>query len=194
LKFFQRKISTLSDEEVLARYQKKGDKKWVGVLFERYAHLVFGVCMKYLKNTHHAEEATQILFEKLISKLRDQDVKNFRGWLHTVSKNECLMILRKNKPEELELKEQILSEPVESGQAQLREVKLTKLESAINTLKPDQKECIKLFYLEEKSYKQIEESTAYTLKEVKSHIQNGKRNLKLTLEKEHEFASSQEKS
>ncbi|MFZ6050519.1 RNA polymerase sigma factor [Halocola ammonii] len=194
MKFFQRKISSLSDEDVLARYQNTGDKKWVGVLFDRYAHLVFGVGMKYLKDQHRAEEAMQNLFEKLMSKLKDQDVKNFRGWLHTVARNECLMILRKKGPVTTQVEESLLSVPEESEQPLLKEAKLEKLEAAIISLKPDQQKCIRLFYLEEKSYRQIVESTDFTLKEVKSHIQNGKRNLKNALENEEEFTSPGGKS
>lgn len=194
MKFFQRKISNLSDEELLARYQKQDNKKWVGVLFDRYAHLVFGVCMKYLKDQHRAEEAMQNLFEKLISKLKDQDVKNFRGWLHTVARNECLMILRKKGPVTTQVEESLLSVTEESDQPLIKEARLEKLELAIESLKPDQQRCIRLFYLEEKSYRQIVESTDFTLKEVKSHIQNGKRNLKNALENEEEFTSSEGKS
>jgi RNA polymerase sigma factor (sigma-70 family) len=56
------------------------------------------------------------------------------------------------------------------------------LKKCIDQLKDEQKECIKLFYLEEKCYQEIAESTSYELKKVKSYIQNGKRNLRICMD------------
>lgn len=184
MKFFTRKISSLSDEEILKRYRKDGSKKWVGVLFNRYVHLVFGVCLKYLKDEHRADEATQSLFEKLIAKLRKHEINYFKGWLHAVVRNHCMMILRKSNHQTEELDEVHLQVHDDTEPAELKEVQLQKLEAAITTLKTDQAKCIDMFYLREMSYRQIVDETSYSLKEVKSHIQNGKRNLKIALEKE----------
>jgi RNA polymerase sigma-70 factor (ECF subfamily) len=57
------------------------------------------------------------------------------------------------------------------------------LEEAIQELSEEQKLCVNLFYLQKKSYQQITDRTGFTLMQVKSYIQNGKRNLKIILEK-----------
>jgi RNA polymerase sigma-70 factor (ECF subfamily) len=57
------------------------------------------------------------------------------------------------------------------------------LEKCIETLGDEQKQCVKLFYLQEKCYKEITESTGFDMNKVKSYIQNGKRNLKICMEK-----------
>lgn len=186
--FFKKDISKLSDADLLQRYRNEGKSVWLGELYNRYSHLVFGVCLKYLKNQDEARDATLAIFEKLIDSLLVQDVLAFQAWLHRVSRNHCLMILRSQKQtqtrhqsymrlvvdEELDTAEEILL-------TEWKEAELNKLEGAIESLNSEQKECVKLFYLQEKSYKEITESTGYSLGEVKSYIQNGKRNLRLMM-------------
>ena len=65
----------------------------------------------------------------------------------------------------------------------LKEVKLQQLEEGITKLNSEQKICVELFYLQNKSYVEVAEITGYELNQVKSYIQNGKRNLKIYLEK-----------
>ena len=160
------------------------------MLFNRHAHLVFGVCMKYLKNEAEAKDATLDIFETLITKLRDQKIQRFPAWLHTVSRNHCLMILRKQKSNGLEVDLSGLEESADhSEETILRETKLDVLEKTIEHLKPEQQQCVKAFYLEKQSYQQIADRFGFSAKEVKSHIQNGKRNLKIQLEQHHAFRS-----
>ena len=178
-----------SDLELVARYRKEQDMKDVGELFQRYTHLVYAVCMKYLKDEAACKDAVMEIFEKLIIDLKTHEVKNFKAWLHTVTRNHCLMQLRKAqsqlKKEEAYKKE----EPgfVESGEelhlnaANPQEMQLTHLEQALENLKPEQKKCVELFYLQEKCYHEVAAVTGYTLKQVKSYIQNGKRNLKIAM-------------
>jgi len=60
--------------------------------------------------------------------------------------------------------------------------KTMKLKEAMTSLNREQGLCVTLFYLEEKSYKEVVEITGFSSNQVKSYIQNGKRNLKLYLE------------
>ena len=55
--------------------------------------------------------------------------------------------------------------------------------TSLEELNPEQKQCLILFYLEKKSYQEISENTGFSLMQVKSYIQNGKRNLKILLDK-----------
>lgn len=186
---FGKKRSKLSDEELIQKYRRDHRKQWVGELFNRHAHLVFGVCLKYMKNESDAKDATLTLFEKLLSDLKSKDIEKFRHWIYVVTRNHCLMILRKRSADNRNFQALNGNEDPESETAEvvLRETKLTRLEEAMETLKDEQRQCVQLFYLEKKCYKQIAETTGFSEKQVKSFIQNGKRNLKIKLLEHDEF-------
>lgn len=146
-------------------------------------HLVYGLCLKYLKSSADSQDAVMSIYEKISQSLLSTEVQHFKSWLYMVSKNYCLMELRKSNPEKTG------DVFMESDAAMhlndtddLLEGKLTALEECIEGLKDDQKECVKLFFLSKKSYQEVNEATGINLKKVKSNIQNGKRNLKICLE------------
>ncbi|MEO0404127.1 MAG: sigma-70 family RNA polymerase sigma factor [Bacteroidota bacterium] len=179
---FRRKdISSFTDETLLDLYQKEKKSKYLGVLFQRYTHLCVGTAMKYMRNKLDAEDVVMTVFEKLTQELHKKEVQHFKSYLYVSIRNQCLMILRKEKKEiSSELLEEVHWED-EGGFDPEKEAQLNQLESAIQQLSADQAKCVELFYLKQMSYRQIEESTSYTLKEVKSHIQNGKRNLSIRM-------------
>ena len=187
-------LKNLSDAELISLYKKSGTHSIIGELYERYTHLVFGVCLKYLKHHEDASDASIEIFEQLLTKLKSHEVSNFKSWLYTVSKNHCLMSLRKGK-NHMELHDDV-SEIVESSSdlhpssVNEKEEQLTRLEEAIKQLEDDQRRCVEFFYLHELSYQQIMIKTGFTFKEVKSFIQNGKRNLRIALNKAHERKTS----
>ena len=186
------KYSGLTDEQVVAAYKQSGDKQFVGELFNRYGPLVFGVCLKYLKNKVAAEDMVMSIFEKLIKLLIEKEVQNFRSWLHVVSRNECLMLLRKQgkiRENSLDESTELEANGSEVDAKQLQEVKLSRLEEAVKKLKEKQRICVELFYLQDKCYQDVADATGFSLKEVKSNIQNGKRNLKILLSQLPEFAN-----
>ena len=181
----------LSDAQLIDAYVADGNIDCFGMLFERYTHLVFGVCMKYLKNTHDAEDAVMGIFEKLMSDLKKYEVKDFRNWLYRLSKNHCLMILRKrnvqnrveseiSKEKQQEFMEIVFGEHLPDEEKDVESI-LISLREAMNGLKEEQRICIEMMYFEKKTYKEIAALTSYDLKQIKSYIQNGKRNLKNTL-------------
>ncbi len=172
----------LDDADLVLLYRKSGDSQHLGTLFKRYSGMILGVCMKYLKNQAESEDAVMEIFEKLHLDLKRVEIDYFKGWLYTVARNHCLMKLRKaglsvEFPEELP--------PVAAEEADFdveKEASLQQLERVLPQLKAEQKWCIELFYLQEKSYKQVAIETGFTLNEVKTHIQNGKLNLKKLLQ------------
>ncbi|WP_421764145.1 RNA polymerase sigma factor [Ekhidna sp.] len=172
-----------TDEEILSRYRKTGDQELIGSLFNSYMLLVYGLCLKYLKNRADSQDATMAIYEHISDKLLGTEVNHFKSWLFMVSKNHCLMELRKKNPE---VHGDIFMESAEAMHLIDEKIELEKdieaLEECIEELKEDQKICVNLFFLERKSYQQITEETKIDLKKVKSHIQNGKRNLKMCLE------------
>jgi len=174
--------NTLSDIELIVNYKTSGDKQLVGELFKRYTNFVFSVCMKYLKNSYDSEDATMQIFEKLFTDLQRFEVANFKSWLHVIAKNYCMMKLRKPNREiytdnfvekDFDLHHEAANE---------KEQQLLALEKAIAELPADQRNCVELFYINQKSYKEIIEQTGYDYNKVKSYIQNGKRNLQLKLQ------------
>lgn len=178
-----------SDEELLSNYLRSGDKALVGELFEKHVKTVYGVCLFYLKDKATAQDAVMQIFEKMMLDLSKTEVKNFKGWLSFVVRNFCINELRKNKSRtfvsetylDFELKEANLEE--EEKMASVKEEQLLEhMKTVLPHLKEKQRLCIDLFYLQQKSYQDISDQTHWSLNEIKSYIQNGKRNLKLMIE------------
>lgn len=179
-----------TDEELVAGYQNTHNKNVVGELFKRHSLLSFTVCNKYLKDEEAAKDASMVIFEKLFTDLLKHSPQNFKSWFYSVCKNYCLMQLRKPVLEVLVGGEKEDNEDFfvqfeellhQEGEGQDKEYKLLALENAMVQLNDKQRVCIDLFYLQQKSYDEVSQQTGYTTNEVKSYIQNGKRNLKNTL-------------
>ncbi|MBT1699584.1 sigma-70 family RNA polymerase sigma factor [Fulvivirgaceae bacterium PWU4] len=176
----------LTDEELVALYKQSEQLDVIGELYQRYTSLVFGVCLKYLKDREESRDAVMQVFEKLIVSLKEHAVSQFKGWLYVTARNHCLMQLRSKKGKNFEEISPFIMET--DPEAHLQDVpeietNLSKLEKCIETLGEEQKLCVRLFYLEQKCYKEITEITGFDLNKVKSHIQNGKRNLKICMER-----------
>ena len=188
----KKELLSLSDEQLLARYSQTHNIQIIGILYERYTHLLFAVCYKYLGNDAEADDTVMLVFEKLFELLKKSEIQNFKSWIYTITKNECLMQLRHKKSGAF-IKEENLKnleeEIMESGErihlldGGDGEQRIRYLETAMNLLSSEQKQCIELFFLNEKSYREVEQITGFTYNEVKSHIQNGKRNLKQLMER-----------
>ena len=176
----------IDDKELLTHFYNDGNNEWLGILLQRYTMLLFGVCMKYLKNEEEAKDAVQQVFLKTISELQKYKVEYIKSWLYMVAKNHCLMKLRDKRKHSFQINEQVLAAPAESNDTREIEEKdktLDAMTQALKELNKEQQLCVTLFYLEKKSYQQVADQTGYSLMQVKSHIQNGKRNLKLQLER-----------
>lgn len=171
-----------SDEQLIELYQKTGDRELLGALFSRYGALVYGVCLKYLSNREDSQDAVLHIFERLLEQLKTEQINSFRGWLHAVTRNHCLMKLRKvNRTAGISVEEIDPAENQPIEDAHLKEAALHELEEALITLHENQQICIKLFYFENKRYQEISDITGFPLKKVKSYIQNGKRNLRISI-------------
>ncbi|MGK9127703.1 sigma-70 family RNA polymerase sigma factor [Olivibacter jilunii] len=185
---FQKRVEKHNEADLLSRYKSTGELHILGVLYEPYMPLVYGVCLKYLKDEARSEDAVMQIFEQLIQKLRIHTVNNFKSWLYSFARNYCLMELRAaNKETTISIEENSFmeNELVEHqflGEDML-ESKLTQMEKCLEQLSMEQRECVRLFYLDQKCYKEISDLTGYDLSKVKSYIQNGKRNLKICMEK-----------
>lgn len=174
-----------SDKALISLYKQTGDLELLGRIYQPYMELVFGVCLKYLRNTEAAKDAVMAIFEELVSKLKKHEVDNFKGWLHTVARNHCLMQLRsaKNiKINEFDPDHMQLTETVHLNGIMEKAEHLVQLNECLKTLSAEQKTVVELFYLQQKCYKEIESITGVEWNKVRSHIQNGRRNLKICME------------
>ena len=179
-------LSNSSDETLLELAIKKGRNSVLSELYNRYSHLVYGVCLKYFKNNEESEDAVMHIFEDLLVNVEQYTIKNFKSWLFSVARNYCLMELRHKKVEQRyqqfetskRQKEEMLHPVYEETQTEVIHLK-----QALSDLNEEQRRCLELFYFEEQSYKEISDFTGLSIKKVKSYIQNGKRNLRLKLSK-----------
>jgi RNA polymerase sigma factor (sigma-70 family) len=175
----------INDAELLENFYNDKNQEWIGILLERYTLLLFGVCMKYLKNEEESKDAVQQIFLKVLSEVNKYKIDYFKSWLYMVAKNHCLMKLRGSNNKEIKDISEVQIADVETDKQRIIENEKTYsvLEESLEELNEEQKQCVILFYLKKNSYNQISEITGYSVMQVKSYIQNGKRNLKLLLEK-----------
>src|SRR6476661_4694283 len=175
----------MTDSELLELYYQDKDPEWIGILLERYTLLLLGVCMKYLKDENEARDCVQQIFLKVLTEVSKYKIDFFKSWLYMVAKNHCLMRLRdKGSKGAKELNDNYAAgEDADRQELIAHEQTYDLLEEALNDLNEEQKQCVILFYLKKNSYTQISEKTGYSLMQVKSYIQNGKRNLKIILDK-----------
>jgi RNA polymerase sigma-70 factor (ECF subfamily) len=179
-------IATLTDEELLIEFRKNYDQQMLAQLYLRYTDLVYGVCMKYLKDAEAAKDAVMNIYQELVTKLQTHQVENFKSWLYVVAKNHCLMQLRKEtKMVTIEFTPTVMQSEdfTHLDDVLEKENELKKLEVCIENLPVEQKRSIRLFYIENKCYNEIAEQTGYEWNKVRSLIQNGRRNLKICMEK-----------
>ncbi|MBL7882851.1 MAG: sigma-70 family RNA polymerase sigma factor [Bacteroidia bacterium] len=183
-------LETYDDLKLVLKYKETNNNNYVGVLYKRYTHLIFGTCMKYLKNEEDAQDASIQLFEKLLIDLKKHEIQQFKSWLHMVCKNFCLMKLRSDKSKQknfIEMQKDFAFVMESEYDLHLsienkKETELTFMEECLQGLNEEQRLCVELFYLQEKSYVQVADETRYSMNNVKSYIQNGKRNLKNCIE------------
>jgi RNA polymerase sigma factor (sigma-70 family) len=175
----------MSDAALLEQYYQEHDQKWLGILLQRYTLLLLGVCMKYLKNEQEARDCVQQIFLKVLTEAGKYQIEYFKSWLYMVAKNHCLMLLRDRNAKTIrELSEYMPADPhADKQELFLNEKTYELLEEALNELGEEQKQCVILFYLKKNSYNQISEKTGFSMMQVKSYIQNGKRNLRNIIER-----------
>lgn len=187
-------FSHITDKELLERFYASRDNKWLGILLQRYTLLLFGVCMKYLKNEEEAKDCVQQVFLKAITELRKYKVEYFKSWIYMVARNHCLMRLRHLGKKTVGIDEKLIEakEDIKVNSHIEKENLLQAMGESLSELNKEQKECVTLFYLEKKSYQEVADKTGFTIMQVKSYIQNGKRNMKLLLDKKMNSSSQNE--
>ncbi|MFP4469984.1 MAG: RNA polymerase sigma factor [Bacteroidota bacterium] len=190
---FKRKDESKTDEQLVSAYYKNRDSAILGELYGRHMHLVYGVCLKYFKEPEQSKDAVMAIYEKIREELPRHQVKHFKNWLYVITKNFCLMELRKHKAgrmvylsgEDLPLEFMEIGHALHPVDSDNCGKDLEALQECLEKLKPEQRQCVSLFYYENKCYRDIAVILNLDEKKVKSHIQNGKRNLKICIENNH---------
>ena len=187
------KYRDITDQELLEKFYAGHNNEWLGILLQRYTLLLLGVSMKYLKNEEEAKDSVQQIFLKVIQELQKYKVEYFKSWLYMVAKNHCLMKLRDGQGKlTAEINERMAAKPEEETNLQSlaqNDHTLDLMEVALKELNAEQQQCVTLFYLQKKSYQEISDATGYSMLQVKSYIQNGKRNLKILIEQKQQDES-----
>ncbi|GAB4130841.1 MAG: sigma-70 family RNA polymerase sigma factor [Bacteroidia bacterium] len=176
-----KKETQLSDQELIEQYRKTSNTWYAGELFKRYTQLISAVAYNYLQNNVDTEDAVMEVFEIILRDLQQHEVSNFKTWVFSVTKHHCLKKLKRDSMETIDVDQalrNIAAEENPKPEALLLEEQLEKLQLAVERLSQEQKKCIELFYFKQKSYKEVSDLTGYSINEVKSYLQNGKRNLK----------------
>ena len=178
--------SALSDQELIAAYKSSNNQQYISNLYQRYMDLVFGICLKYFKDADKSKDAVMDIYVELAAKLKLHEVENFKGWIHVLTRNHCLMHLRSPKNlKTAEFNTEIMQlDQITHLENEVLETEenFRKLEQCIEQLPDEQLQSIKLFFLEKKCYNEIAEVTGFEWSKVRSYIQNGKRNLKICME------------
>jgi len=186
------KSNQMPDEEMIREFISTGNLNILGNLYSGYMHLVYGLCLKYLKDREEAMDAVMQIFEKIAAEIPRHKIHNFKNWLHVVARNYCLMQLRANRVKNENYKEWLTDQsvfmentlnlhPIDDDENNMEEA----LKDCIERLKNEQKDCIRLFYYENRCYSEIAVMLRTNEMKVKSHLQNAKRNLKICLEEKH---------
>jgi RNA polymerase sigma-70 factor (ECF subfamily) len=181
----EKEKQAMSDAELVALYHRDGDVQVLGTLYQRYMELIYGVCLKYLKDAEESKDAVMRIYEELVEKLRKHEVEHFKSWLYTLARNHCLMQLRRQKGKNLvEITEPVMQNNDLWHQEEVlqKEEQLSTMEDCMQQLITAQKRCVELFYLQGKCYNEICEETGYDWNKVRSYIQNARRNLKLCMD------------
>lgn len=177
----------MTDQELLERFYADHNNEWLGILLQRYTLLLLGVCMKYLKEEEEAKDSVQQVFLKVIQELHKYKVEYFKSWLYMVAKNHCLMKIRERQGKmTVEITDRHSGQQENETDIQAlyqNELTLNLMNAALEELGGEQRQCVTLFYLQKKSYQEVSDATGYSMLQVKSYIQNGKRNLKILIER-----------
>ena len=176
----------LTDEELLKRYCDSGELVYFVEAYKRYMPLVYGVALKYLKRPEDAQDAVMQLFEELVVKIKGVEIQSFKAWLYTCIRNNCLMEIRKrSKNLSVSLDDSFMEfcDDFHLTVVSESEDREKSLRECVESLPEKQRISVRYFFLNELSYKEVEERTGFSSKMVKSFIQNGKRNLKLCLQR-----------
>ena len=159
----------ITDEELLKRYCESGDLAYFVEAYKRYMPLVYGVALKYLKRPEDAQDAVMQLFEELIVKVKETEIQSFKAWLYTCIRNNCLMEIRKrSKNLSVSLDDSFMEfcDDFHLTVVNERENREKSLRECIEGLPERQRVSVKYFFLNELSYKEVEERTGFSSKMV----------------------------
>jgi len=166
-----------TDEDIrLIEATLKGSRPAFQQLVERYQYFVFTIAFKILRSREEAEEAAQDVFVKVYKTLNSYEQKSkFSTWLYTVTYRTAIDVARKKQLLTDSIDDDAHFLQIEDAEDNpLQEVQhgdlQTQLQFVINQLRPDDAALITLFYLNEKTVKEISEITGLTETNIKTKL------------------------
>ena len=176
-------------------YKRTHDVSVLATLYSRYMELVYAVCFRYLDDAENSKDAVMEIYGELVGKLLKHEVANFRSWLYSVARNHCLMKLRSKKTAGIINIDDVSVQSAETLHQDhvVKEEQLVIMEECVERLPVEQKQVIVLFYLQQHCYNQIVQLTGFEWNKVRSLVQNGRRNLRICMEKKQHTDTQQMK-
>lgn len=171
------------EQSCIQRYLKNGETKWLGILYDEYKLAVYQRCLALVKHVEHAEDLASDTFVRAFGKMESFKLGTpFGPWVLKIASNLCVDFLRREQRFRRQMlqDDQITEDPTDDSDSDNREVQ--NLRQELLKLKQPQRRCFCLFYLSDLSYKEIAKLTGYPLGQVRSHIQNARRRLRVLME------------
>ncbi len=170
-------VAEETDFELLDRFRRHGDRAAFERIVARHRPWLHRVCARLLRSDEAARDATQDVFARVLNRLDTFRGDNFPGWLKAIAVNCCLNTIDRDK------RWAPLEAAGEAPAADLGpELQLLRLEEGVRArhliarLPERQKIVFCLKYIDDCSYQEIERLTGFSNKEVKSFLQNARRN------------------
>ncbi len=174
-------LRQMTDDQCLKRIAA-GEEEPFQVLFERYGELVFGYCVKLLKDRERAEDASQEAWVKIIKNANKYECQGkFRAWLLQITRNTCFSLfrdLKKNRTEDVsdhEIEDMSQKSILDLMSAEENKAKLKK---CIEDLPENQRLALLVWMTEDKSYEEIAEHMQTSVSAVKSLLFRSRQSLK----------------
>jgi RNA polymerase sigma-70 factor (ECF subfamily) len=173
----------LSEEELLRSFTEDGDKAGFAELFNRNSRKIYQACFAFFRDSALAEDATQETFLRAYQNNDRFHGGDYVAWLHRIARNACIDQWRRKRPE-VAIDDTDESAPVQLSVASPdanMQIAIQHLHRELNKLPADQKRCLEL-KIEGYSYEETAARTGLTMDAVRSHLQNGRRTLRLRMQ------------
>ena len=161
-----------------AKYER--DISSWGTIYEACKQSIYLICLRITGSQQDAEDLTSEVFIRGFEKLKLYDEhKPILPWLQTIAYHQSIDFVRERSRKQVE--DGALEElPIpENPHTRIEQIEMRQqILSVARQLKREQRRCFCLFYFQRKSYREIAQLTGYSVNEVRSHLQNGRRKFK----------------
>lgn len=172
-------IRDRSETELVTELLARRDGRIFEELYRRSRRKIFGVCFNLLGEAAAAEDACHDAYIRAWEKLDSLRGSDFTAWVRRIAANRCYDELRRRRPDELDENH---PEPATDHRIDRSVIARQELDRAIDviaSLEEHQRRVFLLRHIDHHSYEEISEATGFDAKQVKSYLQNARRNFHL---------------